>query len=124
MIFAMTFGFVAVSTAQAPLKEPVGLNFYNIPGSSVEVRSVEEHCKVSADEGTCTMSIRYQSEVFPMYFIQGTDTLEKVMSADSSIGFEAIQGVKYKVLPNGGLRYMLEIRNPRGGTYITTTIGS
>ena len=119
-VFVAIFGFATVTSAQMNTVNMV------VPGTSVEVTGYEDECSLfGTDDYTCTVTIRYQSDVFPVEFIQNGKVLEAVYEADSaSIGFEAIQGVRYKRLPNGGMHYMLEIRNPRGGTFLITTIGS
>lgn len=122
LMFAMVFGFTSTLSAQQATNDSVGLNFHNMAGRSVEIVGMEEECRnPETGKGTCTVTVKYNKEdtlQFPMYFIQGRDTLERITSADSAIGWEAVQGVKFTLLPNGVPTYMLEIRNLYGGTYI------
>lgn len=126
LIFVMTFGFMATSNAQEASKKPIGLNFYNLSGDSPEIRGMEEECHNSeTGRGTCTVTVMYNKEdtlSFPMYFIQDGDTLEYIDSADSAIGFEAVQGVEYTLLPNGVPTFLLEVRNRNGGTFLRPVI--
>lgn len=126
-ILVMTFGFMTTCNAQEVSKEPIGLNFYNVPGSSAEISAWQEECRRTDNvtSGTCIVTVGYKSDSFPVIFIQNGKVLERVDSAEAGAsGFEAIQGVEYEALPNGGMKYMLEIRNPRGGTFIFKEIGS
>ncbi len=90
-----------------------------VSGTSVEVVGWEEKCRdLETSTGLCTITVHYQTDVFPVYFIQGRDTLEYITQFDSATGSEAVQGVKYTLLPSGAPTYLLEMRNPIGGTFI------
>jgi len=126
-VFAMIFGFTATTFAQEVSKEPVGLNFNNVTGTSTEISAWQEECRRTDNvtSGTCIVTVGYKSDSFPVRFIQNGKVLEQVDSAEAGAsGFEAVQGVEYYALPNGGMEYMLEIRNPRGGTFIFKRIGA
>ncbi len=98
-----------------------------VPGSSAEISAWQEECRKTDNvaAGTCIVTVGYQSDYFPVEFIQNGKVLERVKSAEAgAIGFEVVPGVKYDALPNGGMKYMLEIRNPRGATFIFKQIGT
>ena len=119
------FGSMTLSNAQVA-HVPVG---YGVPvhGTSVEIRGVKEECPFPGKEeteGICTVSIFYDTDIFPVHFIQGNDTLEVITTSDSATGLEAIQGVHYTTLPNGSQTYILEVRNSRGGRFIMPEMGN
>lgn len=128
LIFAMIFGFVATTNAQSTEVSHVEDGFgLPVEGSSAEIRAWQEECHRTdnVESGTCTVTVRYTSDYFPVQFIQNGKVLETVSSAEAgAIGFEAVQGVQYDPLPHGGMKYMLEIRNSRGATFIFKEIGS
>lgn len=123
MVLIAAFGFAASANAQ-DLSDP--RNMLD-PGTSAEVSAWQEECRRTdnVEPGTCLVTVGYQSDYFPVLFIQDGEILERVDSPEAGAsGFEAVQGVKYENLPGGGMKYVLEIRNPRGGTFIVTKIGA
>jgi hypothetical protein len=120
LIFAMTFGFVA-SYAQTTPPDGFGLP---VPGESAEVSAWEEECKFSGDGETCTVSVRYTSDVYPVEFIQNGKVLETVYTKEAEIGLQVVEGVKYEKLPHGGYSFVLEVKNPRGRTYLIKRVGA
>lgn len=123
LFFAAAFGFAAGANAQ-DLSDP--RNMLDT-GTSAEVSAWQEECRRTdaIEPGTCIVTVGYKSDCFPVLFIQNGEVLERVDSPEAGAsGFEAVQGVKYENLPGGGMKYVLEIRNPRGGTFIMTKIGA
>lgn len=124
LVFAAIFGFAASSASSQDLSDPRNKI---VEGSSAEIQAWQEECRRTdnIEEGTCIVTVKYQSDIFPVLFIQNGVVLERVDSAEAGgTGFEAVQGVRYDPLPNGGMKYMLEIRNPLGATFIFKEIGS
>ncbi|MDQ5901522.1 MAG: hypothetical protein QG580_237 [Patescibacteria group bacterium] len=122
-IFTITFGLVAGVNAQSETRPPDGFGL-PVPGSSAEVSAWEEACKFNTDGETCTVTIRYTSDTYPLEFIQGDKVLDVVYDKDAEIGFQVVEGVVYEKLPGGGYSYVLEIKNPRGRTYIMKRVGA
>jgi hypothetical protein len=113
LILAASFGFFAGAAAQ-DFSDP--RNMVD-PGTSAEVSAWQEECQITAavESGTCAVTVGYQSDYFPVKFIQDGKVLKTI---DSLSGPVKVEGVKYEILPHGVMKYVLEIRNPRGGTFI------
>ncbi len=117
LILAVAFGFAAGANAQEVKTVPSpGFGIVD-HGTSADVTSWEEACQITdaVERGTCTVTVGYQSDYFPVQFIQDGKVLKTV---DSLSGSVMVEGVKYKILPHGVMKYVIEVRNPRGATFM------
>ncbi|MEZ4210845.1 MAG: hypothetical protein R3B39_00925 [Candidatus Paceibacterota bacterium] len=112
--FSVMFAMVNVVFAQQDVPE----DGFGLPvlDSSPQVFSHESICYTDPKEDICEVTIRCQTDVFPVEFIQGEKVLFRLeeMPKDSLV---VIQGVKYTPLANGW-KYQLDLKNPVGRTVL------
>lgn len=113
LIFAAAFGFAYGVSAQDTSDTR---NMLDI-GTSAEISAWELRCEITdaVESGTCAVIVRYQSDYFPVRFIQDGKVLKTTNSPSDSV---KVEGVKYEMLPRGGMKYIIEVRNPRGATFL------
>jgi hypothetical protein len=119
LILAVAFGLASGANAQEVVTVPSpGFGIVD-HGTSADVASWEEACQITdaVESGTCTITVGYKSDYSPVRFIQDGKVLKTV---DSLSGSVKVEGVKYKILPHGVMKYVIEVRNPRGVTYLVS----